>query len=194
MLRDSYGNYCVQVRRTSPLPRAPLLTHDKTALDYAEPGQRALLVDGIRPVLPLIRNTPYGKRIQNKLQREQQHLDHFGGFHSQQALAVNMANHGASRHLPADPLVGVYPAQNGLYSAGLQNQSQAALSQAGFRAPIPGLQPHTLDGYVLQSNAGHAPHQGQFSTFSGVGSSFPGVGVTNGLADPYQRSSFGYTM
>jgi len=62
LLRDSYGNYCVQ-----------------TALDYAEPGQRALLVDGIRPFLPLIRNTPYGKRIQNKLQREQQHLDHFGG-------------------------------------------------------------------------------------------------------------------
>jgi hypothetical protein len=60
-------------------------------------------VDGIRPVLPLIRNTPYGKRIQNKLQREQQHLDHFGGFHSQQALAVNIANHGASRHLPGDP-------------------------------------------------------------------------------------------
>lgn len=60
LLRDSYGNYCVQ-----------------TALDYAEPAQRALLVEGIRPVLPLIRNTPYGKRIQNKLQREQ--MDHYGG-------------------------------------------------------------------------------------------------------------------
>jgi hypothetical protein len=168
--------------------------NDKTALDYAEPGQRALLVDGIRPVLPLIRNTPYGKRIQNKLQREQQHLDHLGGFHSQQALAVNMANHGASRHLPGDPLVGVYSAQNGLYSASLPNQSQPALSQAGLRAPIHGLQPHALDGYVLQSNAGHAPHQGAFSAFNGVGSSFPGVGVANGLADPYQRSSFGYTM
>ncbi|KAF8499091.1 ARM repeat-containing protein [Russula emetica] len=183
LLRDSYGNYCVQ-----------------TALDYAEPGQRALLVDGIRPVLPLIRNTPYGKRIQNKLQREQQHLDHFGGFHSQQALAVNMANHGASRHLPGDPLVGVYPAQNGLYSAGLTGQSQGGLSQAGLRGPVHGLQSRTLDGYVLQSNASHAPHQGAFSTFNGVGSSFPGVGVangvgvTNGLADPYQRTSFGYTM
>ncbi|KAI6045160.1 hypothetical protein EDC04DRAFT_2599069 [Pisolithus marmoratus] len=29
-----------------------------------------LAAEGIRPVLPLIRNTPYGKRIQNKLQRE----------------------------------------------------------------------------------------------------------------------------
>ncbi|KAI9460174.1 ARM repeat-containing protein [Lactarius psammicola] len=167
LLRDSYGNYCVQ-----------------TALDYAEPGQRALLVDGIRPVLPLIRNTPYGKRIQNKLQREQQHLDHFGGgYHSQQALAVNMAtNH-------ADPLSGVYSGQNGI-------QSQAALSQAGLRAPIHSLQPHALDGYVLQSNAGHGPHQGAFSAFGNVsvGSSFPGVGVANSLADPYQRTSFGYSM
>ena len=64
----------------------------QTALDYAEPSQRALLVEGIRPVLPLIRNTPYGKRIQNKLQRE--HNDAYGGgggyHHNQQAL-VNMA-------------------------------------------------------------------------------------------------------
>jgi len=156
-------------------------------------------VDGIRPVLPLIRNTPYGKRIQNKLQREQQHLDHFGGYHSQQALAVNMANHGAGRHLPAaDPLSSVYSGQNGMYSAALpsQSQSQAALSQSGLRAPIHSLQPHALDGYVLQSNAGHGPHQGAFSTFGnvGVGSSFPGVGVASSLADPYQRTSFGYSM
>ncbi|KAI0271616.1 armadillo-type protein [Gloeopeniophorella convolvens] len=177
LLRDSYGNYCVQ-----------------TALDYAEPSQRALLVDGIRPVLPLIRNTPYGKRIQNKLQREQQQLDHFGGYHGQQALAVNMGNHGAGRHIPGDPLAGVYSGQNGLYSAGLPSQSQAALSQSGLRAPIHSLQPHALDGYVLQSNAGHGHHQGAFATFGGVGSSFPGVGVASGLADPYQRSSFGYGM
>ncbi|KAH9060790.1 ARM repeat-containing protein [Lactarius vividus] len=178
LLRDSYGNYCVQ-----------------TALDYAEPGQRALLVDGIRPVLPLIRNTPYGKRIQNKLQREQQHLDHFGGYHSQQALAVNMTNHGAGRHLPADPLSGVYSGQNGMYSAGLPSQGQPTLSQAGLRGPIHSLQPHALDSYVLQSNAG-APHQGAFSAFGnvGVGSSFPGVGVASSLADPYQRTSFGYPM
>jgi hypothetical protein len=53
-----------------------MLTALQTALDYAEPTQRALLVERIRPVRPLIRNTPYGKRIQNKLQREQ--MDHFG--------------------------------------------------------------------------------------------------------------------
>lgn len=53
LLRDSFANYVVQ-----------------TALDYSEPAQRAQLVDNIRPILPLIRNTPYGKRIQSKIQRE----------------------------------------------------------------------------------------------------------------------------
>ncbi|KAI8920633.1 armadillo-type protein [Entophlyctis helioformis] len=53
LLRDSYGNYVVQ-----------------TSLDYAEPSQRALLVECIRPLLPSIRNTPYGKRIQTKIMRD----------------------------------------------------------------------------------------------------------------------------
>ncbi|KAJ2776373.1 hypothetical protein H4R18_005701 [Coemansia javaensis] len=53
LMRDSYGNYVVQ-----------------TALDYAEPLQRAEIIETILPLLPLIRNTPYGKRIYNKLQRD----------------------------------------------------------------------------------------------------------------------------
>ncbi|CAO1614705.1 unnamed protein product [Sympodiomycopsis kandeliae] len=53
LLRDSFANYVVQ-----------------TALDYSDPIQRGQLVDCIRPILPMIRNTPYGKRIQSKLQRE----------------------------------------------------------------------------------------------------------------------------
>ncbi|QRV90356.1 Pumilio-family RNA binding repeat [Ceratobasidium sp. AG-Ba] len=68
--RDSFGNSCVQ-----------------TALDYAEPTQRMLLVKGIRPILPLIRNTPYGKRIQSKLQREQieNHHQQYGGHNFNQS-------------------------------------------------------------------------------------------------------------
>ncbi|RKP23352.1 armadillo-type protein, partial [Syncephalis pseudoplumigaleata] len=53
LLRDPYANYVVQ-----------------TALDYADPVQRSQLVDCIRPLLPAVRNTPYGKRIQSKLQRD----------------------------------------------------------------------------------------------------------------------------
>lgn len=50
LLRDSYGNYVVQ-----------------TALDYATPAQKYRLVEAIRPILPQIRATPYGRRIQGKV-------------------------------------------------------------------------------------------------------------------------------
>ncbi|KAA1468407.1 ARM repeat-containing protein [Dentipellis sp. KUC8613] len=186
LLRDSYGNYCVQ-----------------TALDYAEPNQRVLLVEGIRPVLPLIRNTPYGKRIQNKLQREQ--LDHYGGggYHNQQALVsmalgnqgMGLAPHSAGRHMQANPLADVYSGQNGLYP--LQGQNGSALGQSGLHAPMHGLQPHSIDGYVLQGNSSHnqglASHSGGFANVSAF-NSFPNVGMAGTLNDPYQRASYGYGM
>lgn len=190
----------------------------KTALDYAEPTQRALLVEGIRPVLPLIRNTPYGKRIQNKLQREQ--MDHFGGYHNQQAL-VNIAlgsqgmgighgPHGAGRHMPqglhqANPLADVYGAQNGIYSlqGGPGLQGQGTFGQTHLTPQLHNLQPQSIDGYVLQGNSSHnqglSPshsHGGGFpgaSTFANV-SPFGGVGLAGSLNDPYQMSSFGYGM
>ncbi|MCO5562286.1 hypothetical protein L7F22_015911 [Adiantum nelumboides] len=64
LLRDSFANYVVQ-----------------TSLDYAEPMQRMQLVECIRPILPMIRNTPYGKRIQSKLQRDNIELAPPGNVH-----------------------------------------------------------------------------------------------------------------
>ncbi|KAJ3879349.1 ARM repeat-containing protein [Lentinula edodes] len=184
LLRDSYGNYCVQ-----------------TALDYADPAQRVLLVEGIRPVLPLIRNTPYGKRIQNKLQREQ--MDQFGGYHNQQAL-VNMAlsnpviglPQNSGRHLQGNPLADVYGGQNGLYSL----QSQASYAQAPLASQLHALQPQSIDGYVLQGNPGHSQGLSPTHTNGFSGASFAGMGhytgsvLPNALSDPYQRTSFGYGM
>ncbi|KAF5348179.1 hypothetical protein D9757_014684 [Collybiopsis confluens] len=54
LLQDSFGNYCVQ-----------------TALKHAKPAQYTLLIEGIRPVLPLISGTSYGMRIQRELQLEE---------------------------------------------------------------------------------------------------------------------------
>ncbi|KAI9774911.1 MAG: hypothetical protein M1840_000127 [Geoglossum simile] len=51
MLRDSYANYVVQ-----------------TAMDWADSETRQNLIDNIRPLLPAIRTTPYGRRIQSKIQ------------------------------------------------------------------------------------------------------------------------------
>lgn len=50
MLRDSFANYVVQ-----------------TALDYADADTRTRLTEAIRPILPSIRGTPYGRRIQTKI-------------------------------------------------------------------------------------------------------------------------------
>ncbi|MCJ1471265.1 hypothetical protein MMC07_009913 [Pseudocyphellaria aurata] len=50
MLSDSFANYVVQ-----------------TALDYADPETKNRLVEAIRPILPSIRQTPYGRRIQSKI-------------------------------------------------------------------------------------------------------------------------------
>ncbi len=51
LLRDSFANYVIQ-----------------TALDYANAPMKARLIDAIRPYLPAIRTTPYGRRIQAKIQ------------------------------------------------------------------------------------------------------------------------------
>ncbi|KAI5852319.1 armadillo-type protein [Tricharina praecox] len=50
MLRDCYANYVIQ-----------------TSIDYADPVTRQKLAEVIMPLLPSIRNFPYGRRIQSKL-------------------------------------------------------------------------------------------------------------------------------
>ncbi|KAG6039087.1 hypothetical protein E4U41_003304 [Claviceps citrina] len=50
LLRDSFANYVIQ-----------------TALEFATPHQKCRLVEAIRPILPQIRTTPYGRRIQAKI-------------------------------------------------------------------------------------------------------------------------------
>lgn len=52
MLKDSYANYVVQ-----------------TCLDHADPQQQERLIEAIRPLLPAIRSTPYGRRIANKVEQ-----------------------------------------------------------------------------------------------------------------------------
>ncbi len=158
-------------------------------------------MEGIRPVLPLIRNTPYGKRIQNKLQRE--HADHYGSYHNQHALvSMSLGNQGlnvppsAGRHmsqtLPHNPLTDIYG--NGLYA---MPQGQTSFGQPHVGNGLHGLQPQSIDGYVLQSNSTHQglspTHTSAYSrgSFSNI-TPFGGAGLANALNDPYQRTAFGY--
>ena len=51
LMKDAFANYVVQ-----------------TAMDYCTGPIRTRLIDAIRPLIPLIRHTPYGRRIQAKVQ------------------------------------------------------------------------------------------------------------------------------
>jgi len=53
LIQDPFGNYVIQ-----------------TAMNVADPHQYGKLVEGIKPYLPALRNTPYGKRIQMKMVKE----------------------------------------------------------------------------------------------------------------------------
>lgn len=63
LLRDSYANYVIQ-----------------TAMDYADAETKSRLIDHIRPILPAIRQTPYGRRISGKIQEYDNRLN--GGINS----------------------------------------------------------------------------------------------------------------
>ncbi|KAJ1980110.1 hypothetical protein H4R35_001251 [Dimargaris xerosporica] len=86
LLKDSFANYVIQ-----------------TALDFAEPDQRALLVEAIRPVLPAIRNTPYGRRIQGKIQRDLQNLSLRGSLSAVPSRAGSPSLNELNAGQPAEP-------------------------------------------------------------------------------------------
>jgi len=165
-----------------------------------------LLVEGIRPVLPLIRNTPYGKRIQNKLQREQATAENFG-YHAPQGMMPmgNPGHHGhghhsaGARHVPqgmhhTSGMTDIYGAQGGVY--GIQGQGSYGHSHLGPQ--MHGLQARSMDGYAMQGTSPHSasltpPHTG----YTGVAgyanvSPFGTLGLSGSLNDPYQ--SYGYGM
>ena len=175
----------------------------KTALDYAEPAQRALLVEGIRPVLPLIRNTPYGKRIQNKLQREQ--LDgHTGGAYYGQQSVANLTLRNPSIGVSASPHSAMHSGAlaDGYNGSPYSLQSQSILGQGLHSgASLHGMQGHSIEGYVLQSGSSHSgaglspsPHsQAGFPTQSSFTNGYPAIAVASGMGEPYPRS-YGYGM
>ncbi|GAA6061092.1 hypothetical protein JCM10212_006293 [Sporobolomyces blumeae] len=161
LLRDSFANYVVQ-----------------TALDYAEPAQRAQLIETIRPILPMIRNTPYGKRIQSKIQREtNDHMRH-GGYHghyipagghfygmppSMHAPHQYIAPHPGMHHGPPPPHgMGEYGGRGSPYvGIGAIGGYPAPPPHAGGPSPAYGAPPHHHQQNGSQAGAGFAPFPGQ---------------------------------
>ncbi|KAG9314721.1 ARM repeat-containing protein [Chiua virens] len=208
LLRDSYGNYCVQVG-VDITRKYCLLTIPRPRWTTQNLPNVHFWLRVFVPVLPLIRNTPYGKRIQNKLQREQ--VDNYnGGYHGPQIMNMNMNNQAlglghpsaAGRHLPQNihpsgPIAEMYGSQAGLYGM----QGQGSYGHSHLAPPqLHGLQARSIDGYVLQNSSPHnpslTPPHTHASGYSGVSAypnvSFGNIGLTGSLSDPYQ--SYGYGM
>ncbi|OCK77345.1 ARM repeat-containing protein [Lepidopterella palustris CBS 459.81] len=74
LLRDSYANYVIQ-----------------TALDYAPPDLCVRLIESIRPVLPSIRQTPYGRRIQSKVQERETRIGASSGHVSPHSMSATQS-------------------------------------------------------------------------------------------------------
>ncbi|CZS99797.1 hypothetical protein WAI453_003547 [Rhynchosporium graminicola] len=121
LLRDSFANYVIQ-----------------TALDYANPPMKARLIEAIRPYLPAIRTTPYGRRIQAKIQGNEGR----SGPSSGQATPVETEPvHTPLRHQRATSNVSAtsYVSPNGGYSNGYVPAAIAANGVGSSRpAPLPG--------------------------------------------------------
>ncbi|KAH7413111.1 armadillo-type protein [Cadophora sp. MPI-SDFR-AT-0126] len=121
LLRDSFANYVIQ-----------------TALDYANPPMKARLIEAIRPYLPAIRTTPYGRRIQAKIQGNEGR----SGSSSGQATPVEIEPvHTPLRHQRATSNASAagYIAPAGGYSNGYVPAAVAANGVGSTRpAPQPG--------------------------------------------------------
>lgn len=143
LLRDSFANYVVQ-----------------TALEYSTPHQKHRLVEAIRPILPQIRSTPYGRRIQAKISA----YDNRGSAASSgqvtpadntQGQIPLRTGHPRGMSGSGSMLPGNAPAtngMNGLGSQGMQQNIQSALANA---TPIPA--PSTQGGPVQPYNGPQPP-------------------------------------
>ncbi|KAF2491645.1 ARM repeat-containing protein [Lophium mytilinum] len=145
LLRDNFANYVVQ-----------------TALEYAPHDQTIQLVDAIRPYLALIRQTPYGRRIQSKVQEREIALGRVSGHTSGQVSPHSIA---ASQSPPA--FTGQHSAVSSYYSP----PPMYATAGNAYGANIVSPQPHRLSNPPLPSHLQNTVHQGYYGSGQGSSSS-----------------------
>ncbi|KAL8712831.1 MAG: hypothetical protein Q9220_003039 [cf. Caloplaca sp. 1 TL-2023] len=148
MLRDSFANYVVQ-----------------TAIDYADPDTKTLLVDAIRPILPSIRQTPYGRRIQSKIMGGEVHGRLSEGGTPNDSSAPGQIPLG--RHLTNGSLMNPYAVQqvNGFGT----HSGFSTPTQANFASP--GHQTHGQYGASNGNSHAHSQNLGNGSAGSQFSSS-----------------------
>ncbi|KAF2640780.1 ARM repeat-containing protein [Massarina eburnea CBS 473.64] len=137
LMRDSYGNYVIQ-----------------TALEFAPADLCVHLIEAMRPILPGIRQTPYGRRIQSKVQERESRLHHFTGRSS---------GHGTPSTQPSDQSSG-YASSTGysaapVYTNAVSYGPNIAAPQP-HRMSNPPLPNHLQNSVNQQSQQGYQPYGG----------------------------------
>lgn len=132
LLRDSYANYVIQ-----------------TALEFATPHMKHRLVDSIRPILPQIRTTPYGRRIQAKVSA----YDNRGSAAS------------SGQATPADNTQGQVPLRQG-HSRGMSGSNGITNDWIKIMTPNASIRPHG-PSYPQSSTLTVPPPTGPAGTSAG---------------------------
>ena len=138
MIRDSFANYVVQ-----------------TAMEYADDETKAHLFDLIRPMLPSIRHTPHGRRIQSKIQ----------DYDARRAESMGMPM--ASRDMSMTPQYQGYPVgPGGQFGHAPFGPGNQGMMPYGYPTPHPGA---NTGGPYAYGNG----QQNRMPSFSAVGRGGP---------------------
>lgn len=145
LIRDSFGNYVVQ-----------------TALEHATFHMKQQLVETIRPILPAIRTTPHGRRIQSKVQA----FDQRSGSNSGQATPADATGGQISIRQGRGGLGNPNALMNpgGYHSSGINNpRGQMSYPTTGNLAVPPPQPPRLNPGFTYPgASMPPGPGEGQF--------------------------------
>ncbi|KAI1106745.1 ARM repeat-containing protein [Jackrogersella minutella] len=151
LLRDSFGNYVVQ-----------------TALDHCTQHMKMPLVEAIRPIIPHVRTTPYGRRLQAKIQQHDARSGNTSGQITSpdptQAQITIRPPH--TRALMSQPV----ESPSGAYTNG---SSPNGVNGSRGRVVYPSHNTITVPGVNTTAAPPQPPRLTQFSTYPGAS---PGPG------------------
>jgi hypothetical protein len=143
LMRDSYGNYVIQ-----------------TALEFAPADLCVHLIESMRPILPAIRQTPYGRRIQSKVQERESRIAAYtgrtSGHVSPHTISTTQSPEMAVAFTTQLPATSAYPAEP-LYTAHSYGSNIA--SPQPHRTSNPPLPSHLQNS--VQQNYQHFGVSGQ---------------------------------
>lgn len=128
LLRDSFGNYVVQ-----------------TALEHSSYSLKPQLADMIRPLLPSIRSTPYGRRLQAKIQAYDSHT---------------RSTSSSGQVTPADSTQGQISLRTPAHNRGMQNPSAGPAN--GYSTGMHGgrgQNPYSANANTTSQNSRANPYQ-----------------------------------